>query len=86
MVRSGTVRGCLAMILVLTGLLVGLPAAASDVQTASCTTALLVIDVQHIWLRGLLFTVDTTPITGCIARPAAADDEPRMHMLLLVNG
>lgn len=36
-------------------------------QTPSCTVALLVIDVQNIWLRGPLFTTDHVYITDKIA-------------------
>jgi len=41
---------------------------AAAVQTPSCSTALLVIDVQHIWLgRGIMLTTDGRVITDKIA-------------------
>ena len=67
MVDAAKIRGTLALILVLMTVLGGLSAVAENVQTASCTTALLVIDVQHIWLRGLLFTVDNVYIRDKVA-------------------
>jgi len=38
----------------------------AQVQTASCTTALLIIDVQNIWLRGAMQTIDDVHIVDKI--------------------
>jgi nicotinamidase-related amidase len=68
MVRSiaRTVRLPIAVALLIIAFACGV--LASDVQTPSCTTALLVIDVQHIWLsRGIMYTADNTHITDKIA-------------------
>ena len=68
MIRSiARITTCsIAVIMLLTG--IAGHALASEVQTPSCTTALLVIDVQHIWLsRGIMYTVDNTYITDKIA-------------------
>lgn len=58
---------CLVVAITLLTSIAGV-ALASDVQTPSCSTALLVIDVQHIWLsRGIMYTVDNAHITDKIA-------------------
>lgn len=58
-------------------LALSLVAQAGEVQTPSCTTALLVIDVQRIWMFGDLRTTDGIWITDAVVnvlervRPAA---------------
>ncbi len=57
-------------------LALSLVAQADEVQTPSCTTALLIIDVQRIWMFGDLRTTDGVWITDAVvnvlerARPA----------------
>ena len=58
---------CLLTVIILLSGITG-AVLASDTQTPSCTAALLVIDVQHIWLgRGIMYTADDTYITDKIA-------------------
>ncbi len=85
MVRTSTARGLLTLILALAIVLGGLSVVASDVQTASCTTALLVIDVQHVWLRGLLFTVDNVYIREKIAELLPRAHEASVPVVYIVD-